>query len=245
MSKSIQINGMWSKLSHTLENHKNTCKELAIINHRLVKQIQYYETKATHLAMFYVIFLLIIFLSNSKPSPVQCKNWWKPFSLSILIALTFGANFISTVLKSIHIKNALDMNWIDQGLSIQKMANLERAAKIEAEFMDHQRSCNPVVKVEPHSASSDADTSDQKENYVQLHHVKSHVAYSYTDTDAESSVSTIEDLPRTHSPLQQQNVDSITVFQQYAKAGTTVSFLLAYTVLVLYGCRSSVCDGNA
>ncbi|KAK4730274.1 hypothetical protein R3W88_023262 [Solanum pinnatisectum] len=243
MSKSIQINGMWSKLSHTLENHKNTCKELAIINHRLVKQIQYYDTKATHLSMFYVIYLLIIFLSNSKPSPVQCKNWWKPFSFSILVALTFGANFISTVLKSIHIKNALDMNWIDQGLTIQKMANLERAAKIEAEFMDHQRSCNHVVKLEPHSMSSDPDTSDQKENYVQLHHVKSHVAYSYTD--AESSVNTIEDLPRTYSTLQQQYVDGITVFQQYAKAGTTVSFLLAYTVLVLYGCRSSVCDdGN-
>lgn len=245
MSKSIQINGMWSKLSHTLENHKNTCKELAIINHRLVKQIQYYETKATHLSMFYVIFLLIIFLSNSKPSPVQCKNWWKPFSLSILIALTFGANFISTVLKSIHIKNALDMNWIDQGLSIQKMANLERTAKFEAEFMDHQRRCNYFVKVVPHSTGSDTDTSDQKENYVQLHHVKNRVDYSYTDTDAESSVSTIEDLPRTYSTQQQQDVDSITVFQQYAKVGTTVSFLLAYTVLVLYGCRSSVCDGNA
>ncbi|KAH0648152.1 hypothetical protein KY285_033400 [Solanum tuberosum] len=245
MSKSIHINGMWSKLSHTLENHKNTCKELAVINHRLVKQIQYYETKATHLSMFYVIFLLIIFLSNSKPSPVQCKNWWKPFSLSILVALTFGVNFISTLLKSIHIKNALDMNWIDQGLSIQKMANLERTAKFEAEFMDHQRRCNHVVKVEPHSAGSDTDTSDQKENYVQLHHVKSRVDYSYTDTDAESSVSKIEDLPRTYSTLQQQDVDSITVFQQYAKVGTTASFLLAYTVLVLYGCRSSVCDGNA
>lgn len=137
------------------------------------------------------------------------------------------------------------MNWIDQGLSIQKMANLERAAKFEAEFMDHQRSSNPVIKVETHSASSDADTLDQKENYVQLHHVNSHAAYSYTDTDEESSASTIGDLPRTYSTLQQQNVDRISVFQQYAKAGTTVSFLLAYTVLVLYGCRSSVCDGNA
>lgn len=245
MSKGNQINAIWSRLSHALENHKNTCKELAIINHRLVKQIQYYDTKATHMAMFYVIYLLIIFLSNSKPSPVQCKNWWKPFSLSILVTVAFGANFISTTIKCIHIKNALDTNWVDQGLSIQQMALLERTAQKEAEFMEHQRSCNQVVNIEPHSTSSDADSLYQKESYVHLPHVKSHVAYPYTDTDAESSSSTVVDLPRTYSTQQQQNVDSITVFQRYANAGITVSFLLAYTVLVLYECRSSVCDRSA
>uniref|UniRef100_M1CWQ2 Uncharacterized protein n=2 Tax=Solanum tuberosum TaxID=4113 RepID=M1CWQ2_SOLTU len=154
-------------------------------------------------------------IQNPHPSNVKTGGSLSPFPF--LIALTFGANFISTVLKSIHIKNALDMNWIDQGLSIQKMANLERAAKIEAEFMDHQRSCNPVVKVEPHSASSDADTSDQKENYVQLHHVKSHVAYSYTDTDAESSVSTIEDLPRHTHPCSNKTWIALLSFNSMQK----------------------------
>jgi hypothetical protein len=116
----------FQSVNEILEKCKNNYKELALIAHKQEKKIQFLETKAMHLAMFYIASQLIIFLTNSKPSSYQCRNWWKPFFISMSLAVMFGLNFIATINKYLKTKYAQELNLIDQNENFRHMSHIER-----------------------------------------------------------------------------------------------------------------------
>ncbi|KAK4420047.1 hypothetical protein Salat_2417600 [Sesamum alatum] len=120
---------MRNRIEKALQTSRNQYKELTNIIHKQEKKIQFLETKALHLSMFYIASQLLIFLSSSKPSSSAyrpCGNWWKPFFISLSIAVVFGLNFTTTIIKYVRTKYEQDRNFIDQEENYQQMAYLER-----------------------------------------------------------------------------------------------------------------------
>ncbi|KAF5951148.1 hypothetical protein HYC85_009092 [Camellia sinensis] len=114
----LEMDAKWRKVS-------NNYKELTFINGKQEKRVQYLETRAMHLAMFYIAFQSIIFLSISKPSALKCSSWWKPFSLSVLTAFVFALNFATTIIKYIRTQYQYDLNLMDQQDNYEEMVLLE------------------------------------------------------------------------------------------------------------------------
>ncbi|KAL0330269.1 UNVERIFIED_CONTAM: hypothetical protein Sradi_5013600 [Sesamum radiatum] len=122
---------MRNRIEKALQTSRNKYKELTIIIHKQEKKVQFLETKALHLSMFYIASQLLIFLSNSKLSSSpnhRCSwNWyWKPFFVSLSITVVFGLNFTTTIIKYVRTKYEQDRNFIDQEENYQQMAFLER-----------------------------------------------------------------------------------------------------------------------
>nr|GLL46788.1 uncharacterized protein LOC102605890 [Ipomoea trifida] len=220
---------MWSNIFYEkVQKCRSNCEGLAAINYRLEKQIQYHDTKATYLAMFYITFQFILFLANSKPSEYQCKHWWKLFSVSILISVLFGINFISTILNCVRIRKAQDMNWLYQSENYRQMGHLER----------HKESYHSNIQLRPEAMTS----AEQEKTYYQMLGIGRQTLHT-NEENRESAATTVEDFQPTSA--HQRNLDTFTVYQRYVHVGVTVSLLLAYTVLVLHACRSSLCNGKA
>ena len=88
-------------------------------------RVQYLETKAMHLCMFYIAFHSVLFLSVSKPSAIQCSSWWKSFSLSLLMAIVLALNFTTTTINYVRTQFYYDLNLIDQQENYDQMVMLE------------------------------------------------------------------------------------------------------------------------
>ena len=122
---------MWNNIQRTpgkeekWQKLRNNFKELTVINDKQEKRVQYLETTAMHLVMFYIAFQSVIFLSISKPSAIQCSSWWKLFSLSLLIAFIFAINFTITIIKYFRTQYQYEMNLIDKQENFEEMDLLE------------------------------------------------------------------------------------------------------------------------
>ena len=99
-------------------------------------RVQYLETKAMHLCMFYIAFQSVLFLSVSKPSAIQCSSWWKPFSLSLLMAIVLALNFTTTTINYVRTQFYYDLNLIDQQENYDQMVMLENQTHRDAQDVE-------------------------------------------------------------------------------------------------------------
>ncbi|KAJ7966127.1 ADP-ribosylation factor GTPase-activating protein like [Quillaja saponaria] len=88
-------------------------KELRSIREKQGKRLQYLETKAIHITIYYILFQSIIFLTITINSPsLSCQNWRIPFCLSLLVALIFGFTFFISIQEWARAKYHHEMNFV-------------------------------------------------------------------------------------------------------------------------------------
>lgn len=116
---------MWdTNVDESMQELRFNHKELSRIIYQREKQIQFLETKALNLSMFYVASQLAIFLSNSKST---CKKAWKPlFFLSLSIAVAFVLNFGTTIVVYVRTRYEQDRNYVDREENFHQMSKLQR-----------------------------------------------------------------------------------------------------------------------
>lgn len=84
------------------------------INRRQEDRIHNLETKAIQLANLYFVFQGVILSAVFSPaSSLRCRQWWIPFSLSLLAAALNLFAFAATVLAYLRCAEALDQNMED------------------------------------------------------------------------------------------------------------------------------------
>lgn len=171
-----------------LERVKIFYKEMSGVNEKQEKKLQHLETKALHLAIFYVLFQAVILHSISPPPAILHQNWWIPFSISLLIAILFGLTFVSTVIEWARTQYEHDANLMECEDIYLEMATLQTRTLVS-------------------NNSANGLTSEHRQQLFEP--------------------------------------DRVQLCQRYAYICIMLFALLAYTIIVLYACKSLLYDGHA
>ncbi|XWS61260.1 hypothetical protein CRYUN_Cryun07bG0110800 [Craigia yunnanensis] len=128
-----------------LEQLTKIFKELGLVAEKQEKRIQWYEKKAQHLTIAYLIFQGIVFISiTSQVLSSQCQNWWVTFSLSLLSSLIYFLAFLNILTNFYRVKYQLDLISIEQE-TVNKQIHEAESHKIQiGESSCEQR---PVCKL--------------------------------------------------------------------------------------------------
>lgn len=117
---------------------KQNYKQLVRIFDKQEKRLRYHVKKAHVSTISYlVIQILILSLISQNSSNVKCKNWWLPFTLSLLVAVIYFVLFVETVKKCYMIQYFSDVNLIEQQeLFAQISGERNHSSKVDVETGD-------------------------------------------------------------------------------------------------------------
>ncbi|KAL0285900.1 UNVERIFIED_CONTAM: hypothetical protein Sangu_2761000 [Sesamum angustifolium] len=73
-------------------------------NKKQEQRIRNLETKAVHNVNLYFIFQAVILASTTVATTTSCHDWWIPFTLSLVAAITNLLSFLGTMSKVLLIK---------------------------------------------------------------------------------------------------------------------------------------------
>lgn len=134
-----------------LEELQTIHTELGHINDKQEKRVRFYETRAYHLTIVYIIFQVLILISVSfLSSSNQCKRWWVPFTISLLASIIFFMAFLEAAISYYNTHYHLDMNYLEQQV-INKQIHVSRSAaqcsiKIGESSSNEKRPYHEIIK---------------------------------------------------------------------------------------------------
>lgn len=93
-------------------------------NKKQKQRVRNLETKAVQNINLYFIFQAVILASITVASSTSCHDWWIPFTLSLVAAITNLLNFLATMSKVLKSREELDQHLSD--IAFMKMYQITR-----------------------------------------------------------------------------------------------------------------------
>ncbi|KAK4389226.1 hypothetical protein Sango_2259600 [Sesamum angolense] len=93
-------------------------------NKKQEQRIRNLETKAVHNVNLYFIFQAVILASTTVATTTSCHDWWIPFTLSLVAAITNLLSFLGTISKVLKSREELDQKLSD--IAFMKMYQITR-----------------------------------------------------------------------------------------------------------------------